>query len=152
MNCMKCGREIPVGEVFCEICLGDMAKYPVKPGTVVNLPPRTSPQPVKKQAAQRQQVSAEERIKVLGRRVRALSWSLTLAVALLIGVSALAITMLQEQQDEPLPGQNYSAEGEAKSTDDWYIDRFQDAEKDPEDTTENTEGREQLDGKEQQSN
>ena len=39
MNCMKCGREMPLGQVFCKDCLADMANYPVKPGTPVVLPP-----------------------------------------------------------------------------------------------------------------
>lgn len=33
MNCLKCGREIEEGQVFCNDCLVQMAKYPVKPGT-----------------------------------------------------------------------------------------------------------------------
>ena len=147
MQCMRCGREIPAGAAFCEICLEDMAKYPVKPDTVVNIPSRPKAQPTKKQAAQRQQVSAEERLKVMAKRIRALSWCLTLTVALLIGVSALAVTMLGEEKDEPLPGQNYSAEGEAKTTDDWYIDRFPDAAKDSQESEEETAGSE--DGRQQ---
>ena len=38
MNCMKCGREISLGQVFCKECLADMENYPVKPGTPVQLP------------------------------------------------------------------------------------------------------------------
>lgn len=38
MNCLKCGREIEEGQVFCNDCLVQMAKYPVKPGTAVQLP------------------------------------------------------------------------------------------------------------------
>ena len=38
MNCMKCGREIALGQVFCKDCLADMAQYPIKPGTPVQLP------------------------------------------------------------------------------------------------------------------
>ena len=38
MNCMRCGREIPLGQVFCKGCLSDMEKHPVKPGTPVQLP------------------------------------------------------------------------------------------------------------------
>ena len=40
MNCVKCGREIPEDQVFCEICLTEMENYPVKPGTAVHIPPR----------------------------------------------------------------------------------------------------------------
>lgn len=38
MCCMKCGRQLPLGQVFCKECLADMANYPVKPGTPVQLP------------------------------------------------------------------------------------------------------------------
>lgn len=42
LNCLKCGREIEEGQVFCNDCLVQMAKYPVKPGTAVQLPSRGS--------------------------------------------------------------------------------------------------------------
>lgn len=40
MQCMKCGVEVPEGQVFCDGCLEVMDKYPVKPGTPVNILPR----------------------------------------------------------------------------------------------------------------
>ena len=40
MQCMKCGLEIPDGQVFCDGCLEIMDKYPVKPGTPVHILPR----------------------------------------------------------------------------------------------------------------
>lgn len=39
MGCMKCGKETTDGQVFCDSCLEVMEKYPVKPDTVVQLPP-----------------------------------------------------------------------------------------------------------------
>ena len=35
MNCMKCGRETQNEKVFCEDCLLEMEKYPVRAGSVV---------------------------------------------------------------------------------------------------------------------
>lgn len=105
MQCMKCGREIPSGNVFCEDCLRDMANYPIKPGTVVNIPPRTR-QPVKR--PERRQPTQQQRLESLQKRVRILAYALTLSIALLIGVGALLLSMLQETDDGPLPGQNYS--------------------------------------------
>ena len=40
MQCMKCGMEVPEGQVFCNGCLEVMDKYPVKPGTPVHIRPR----------------------------------------------------------------------------------------------------------------
>ena len=40
MNCMKCGKETADGQVFCDSCLEVMKQYPVKPDTVVQLPPK----------------------------------------------------------------------------------------------------------------
>lgn len=39
MHCMRCGRELPLGQVFCKDCQSDMAKHPVDPTTPVILPP-----------------------------------------------------------------------------------------------------------------
>lgn len=125
MQCMKCGREIPVGQVFCEECLTEMEKYPVEPGTVVTLPVQSKPQPAKKQMLHRPAQTPEERVKTMRKQLRFLSWSLTLAVALLVGVTALAVSMLQEDQNEELPGQNYSAEGEEKGPPEWNLDWFE---------------------------
>ena len=36
MKCVKCGRD--TDQTFCESCRDDMARYPVKPGTIVQLP------------------------------------------------------------------------------------------------------------------
>ena len=40
MSCMKCGKEVSEGQVFCQECLAEMEKYPVKPGTPLPLPIR----------------------------------------------------------------------------------------------------------------
>ena len=48
MNCMRCGRETEANQVFCPACLKDMEKYPVKPGTSVQIPSRSSHEPGRK--------------------------------------------------------------------------------------------------------
>ena len=48
MQCMKCGRDVESDEVFCNSCKETMARYPVRPGVVVQLPRRTE-SAVKKQ-------------------------------------------------------------------------------------------------------
>ncbi len=41
MYCLKCGRDTVSNKIFCEECLSNMDRYPVKPGTAVQLPQRT---------------------------------------------------------------------------------------------------------------
>jgi hypothetical protein len=56
---MKCGREIDESQVFCTECLDEMERYPVKPGTVVQLPVRPKEIPVRKTTRRRPQLSPE---------------------------------------------------------------------------------------------
>lgn len=108
MQCMKCGREIAAGRVFCESCLADMEKYPVKPGTPVHLPSRKAAPPAKKQPARRRP-PLEEQVKKLKKRLWSVSIALTLALALLAGALYLAVDYIIENEGKPLPGQNYSS-------------------------------------------
>ena len=41
MQCLRCGREIEEGQVFCFLCESIMVKHPVKPNTVVTIPERS---------------------------------------------------------------------------------------------------------------
>ena len=105
VNCLKCGREIEEGQVFCNDCLVQMAKYPVKPGTAVQLPSRGSAAAAKKVHARRRGKTAlEEQLKV---RVRVLSVLLAVCVVLLIVLSV--VTLRYMSTNRLLPGQNYSA-------------------------------------------
>ena len=145
MQCMKCGREIPVDQVFCQECLTDMEKYPVDPGIVVTLPPEARAvrqmQPVK---VHRHKKTAEEQNKTLRKWLRITSWSLVLSVSLLIGAGGLIYSLLT-QEDEPLPGQNYSGEGENNDPNNWYSDPLEDL-ADKAETEETTEGRPNIGG------
>ena len=40
MACMKCGKDVNEPQVFCDECLAVMERYPVKPGTAIQLPKR----------------------------------------------------------------------------------------------------------------
>lgn len=106
MNCMKCGREIASEQVFCQNCLLDMEKYPVKPGTAVQLPKPREPSAARK-APKRRTLSTDDQLKSLRRRVRILTALLLLCLAL-IGVLAYP-TAKYLQEDHFLPGQNYSS-------------------------------------------
>ena len=40
MKCLRCGNNAPKEQLFCDDCLADMEKHPVKPGTPIQLPKR----------------------------------------------------------------------------------------------------------------
>ena len=115
MNCMKCGREIPSDETFCETCLEGMEQYPVRPDTVVLLPNRTEWFSAKKSHQRRQ--SPEEQIAALEKRCRRLFAALLISWLLLTGVSvAFGITASEWDMNRFL-GQNYKTAGETAETD-----------------------------------
>ena len=109
MNCLKCGREIPEDQLFCEGCLEIAEQYPVKPNTAVLLPPhRDTPSPVKKAAPKRRQtVTVEEKLQKTQRTLTRvlILWLLTLAL-LITAMYPAAKYLLGETFR--LPGQNYS--------------------------------------------
>lgn len=108
MNCLKCGREIEDGQFFCEDCLIGMAKYPVKPGTAVQLPSRSVyAAPKKVHSHRRSKISPEDQLRVMRRRIRVLTILLTVCVILLFALAAPALRYFKE--DHLLPGQNYSS-------------------------------------------
>ena len=59
MDCLKCGKETEEKNVFCADCLAVMARYPVKPGTPVQLPRRATPAPEKKSSGSRKRTIAQ---------------------------------------------------------------------------------------------
>ena len=107
MNCIKCGREITLGQVFCKECLANMENHPVQPGTPVQLPVHKQEAP-RKQPNPRKTRKPEEQIARLRRRVR----GLIIALISVILMSAVAISILVnvviKSRSTVLPGQNYS--------------------------------------------
>lgn len=65
MYCLKCGRDTVANKIFCEDCLSDMDRYPVKPGTAVQLPqraPKSAPKkPTKRPATPEEQIHSLKR-------------------------------------------------------------------------------------------
>ena len=105
MNCLKCGREVPEGQLFCEGCLLEMEKYPIKPNTAVQLPRREER---KKPAAKRRQApSAEEKLRSAKRSLRQIVvlWVITLVLLILSLFPAVKYFIGESFR---LPGQNYS--------------------------------------------
>ena len=109
MNCIKCGRELDCEGVFCTECLADMERHPVKPGTVVLLPPRRPEQPVKKQPRKRRTLTPEEQVKRLKRRNRILTVILVLMLVIAGFFGYVAREAIGRLDIQKFWGQNYSS-------------------------------------------
>ena len=110
MTCMKCGVEIPEGQVFCEHCLSVMEQYPVKPGAHIHLPKRAvDAEAPKKPAKKKRPPTPEEqistlRLKVL--RLRLVAVILTFVICVVGGL--LALEIYEDFTDVPATGRNYT--------------------------------------------
>ena len=107
MFCLKCGREIPAHQVFCDDCLQAMDAHPVKPGTPVLLPSKKGLSAPKKQGHRRRSLSPEEQVVHLRKALR----RMYLCVAVLIVVLGMASGLLVyeiKKSEAPIIGQNYT--------------------------------------------
>ena len=104
--CAKCGREISEKAVFCNTCLEVMERYPIKPGTSIQLPQRVPSAP-KKPNSRKRQLSPEEQLAHQRITIRVLAICLTCAM-LLLGLCAMQIFhLLPEDEATVTIGQNY---------------------------------------------
>ena len=117
MNCIKCGRDVGENQVFCELCLGEMEDYPVKPGTAVHIPARpVENEPKKNQLKRRPVLTPSEQ--VLRLRKKVLRLRILAAVLLLIcgGLCFLIGRTVMELDFQRLLGQNYHTVGTTTAT------------------------------------
>lgn len=105
MNCMKCGRDTVSERIFCEECLAEMEKYPVKPETAIKLPPPRENTSIRR-VVKRRTISPEEQVKALKKRVRNLYIALILCLVLIVLLFRPAFAHMME--DHYKLGQNYS--------------------------------------------
>ena len=108
MQCMKCGRDLDPGEVFCRECRDVMARYPVKPGTVVQLPHRQLHYTAKRQPSRRKAIPLEEQIERLKHVSRRLALALLVSVLISAVAGYVAVTQFLENHRKHAVGQNYS--------------------------------------------
>lgn len=101
MNCMKCGREIPAGQVFCDGCLEIMKQYPVKPDTAVSLPRNRQNAAAKKPASRRRPLSPEEQVPILKRSCRRLRFCVAFLSLLLVAAAVFAFLQLRNLNAPP---------------------------------------------------
>lgn len=107
MNCMKCGRELKDDAVFCPDCLEDMGKYPVRPGTVVQIPQQPKEHLFRRQH-RKVVLTQDEIIHKLKRKVRNL-WIvvMVLSVLTILLVAGMA-TAVYELDVHKIWGTNYT--------------------------------------------
>ena len=107
MYCMKCGKEVKENQVFCDACLVIMEKYPVKPGTHIQLPHRpvsTAGKPVTRKRI----LTPEEQVQRLRRSVKSLAVALACSIlALGLTVTLLARTVTEYRESASI-GKNYN--------------------------------------------
>ena len=107
MNCMKCGRETLSDQVFCPHCLEEMAKNPIRPDVIINLPSR--PDASQKRAAPRKRVrTPEEQIQHLKKSNRCLIIALCLMTLLAGILVSISIDFFRQLDVQRFLGQNYS--------------------------------------------
>ena len=117
LYCMKCGKEIPEKQAFCDRCLEIMEQFPVKPDAHVILPNRNVPSVVKKSPSRKKVLPPEERLAKARKAIQWLSVALIVSIiALCLSVSLLIDTIGSKDPDRAI-GQNYSTIDAAKDTD-----------------------------------
>ena len=104
---MKCGKEIKENQVFCDACLVIMNKYPVKPGTHIQIPQR--PQSTASRPVSRKRIfTPEEQLLRLRRSIKGLVLALVCCIlALGLTVTLLAHTVVEYRQNASI-GKNYN--------------------------------------------
>ena len=107
MKCTKCGRETNGNAVFCGKCLDTMKQYPVKPGTVIQLPQRKKA-PLKKSPFRKKLLQPEELVLKQRKTIKWL-WTALICTFLLLCLSvALLFHLNRHTEVAATIGQNYS--------------------------------------------
>lgn len=104
---MKCGAEMDLECSFCQKCLEEMKKYPIKPGTPVQLPTRSGTAARKNTSVKRPALKEKEQIARLTHRNKTLAALLILTIMALSAVSYFLVRELTKVPEKPA-GQNYT--------------------------------------------
>ena len=108
MSCMKCGREIALGQAFCKDCLEDMSHYPVNPATPVQIP--VQPPAVhtsRRNTRTRKKKKPEEQILGLKKLVRLQAILILCLLTMLIVLGIYGFRKLYPAVQPVRPGENY---------------------------------------------
>lgn len=105
-QCLKCGKKAPENAVFCDECLEVMARYPVKPGTVIHLPKR--PNTPNSSVKEFEEPSLAARLADQRKLIRWLTSVIAGLSVLLVIASVLLMHTLEEKPQAPAIGKNYT--------------------------------------------
>ena len=94
MNCIKCGVTIPENQVFCDACLADMEKYPVKPDITVSLPHREEAPVSKKKSRRQRTLPVEEQLRRVKTKLRLAHLTLAVVFICFLLVAAMLLQYL----------------------------------------------------------
>lgn len=110
MKCMRCARETAPQQVFCNACLENMARYPVRSDTPIYLPVRKPKEaPRKKSRRFRRERTAEEMVMILRKRVKVLT-AITVILVMMLSAATAGVWLAKKQgADLSIPniGQNF---------------------------------------------
>lgn len=107
MFCLKCGAEISEKAVFCQHCLAEMEKYPVKPDAKFFIPQNRAPSVNKKVAPRKKVISPEDKISRMKKTIQLLSIVLAVSLMALVLSIALLVESITTETPEASIGQNY---------------------------------------------
>ena len=96
MSCMRCGKDTEDMQVFCAECLADMERYPVKPGTPIQLPVREQKDAAKRNRFRLAESKWTDKIFLL----KYIIFWLVVLIVLLAAALALCICMLLQVTPE----------------------------------------------------
>ena len=108
MACLRCGKKAEEKQSFCEACLEDMQRHPVKPGTAIHLPQRDAAHPEKKAPVRHREPEAAEQIARLRKIVRWLLAMVALVSVLLLLVTGMLLHLLEKDTPTGIIGRNYT--------------------------------------------
>jgi hypothetical protein len=110
MKCLRCSRDTAPDQVFCNACLDNMSRYPVKSDTPVYLPIRKPKEAPKKSSFRfKRERSPEELIPILRKRVRVLT-ALVVILVMMFGAAMAGVWIARKQGADlmiPNIGQNF---------------------------------------------
>ncbi len=112
MFCLKCGRETENEQVFCQRCLDSMETYPIKPGTAVQLPRRSSESAGKKSPRRKRIVPPEELLAKQKGIVRRLTVTCVVLCLLLAVSTFFLVKNVLDADTHRWIGRNYTIQTE----------------------------------------